>query len=216
MRTRLIALIGLLLTLGLVASSAGATTNLVKKNERVFFAINCIRADPTSPTCDSTAYQLSRQPGDSSVGSSLAVTPLDYITYHTNGYRMQAFSRHASLPPTYTLQGGSTIKGQVTLRGYNSTMFAADSGVYVEISAMKLGDFASTVLGEGEITKVVALAGVEDGVYEFEFTVPADLEGVEVEALSAAIGQRHITALGSGFMDGQGGSYFTLPVYVAQ
>lgn len=210
MRTRLSRLAGLLLVLALAASAAGATTTLQPASERVYFAINCVRA-ADGATCQSTAYELSLQPGDSGVGQLGAITPLDYVTYRTDGYRMQEFASNATLDDSYLLRTDEALTGRVVLSGYQSTHLSVDSGVYVRVSATRPGSFTPIPLGEAEITKIVGLPG--DTAYEFSFDVPAELDGTAVSSLSAEVGQRHITVLGSGFMRGKGESYFDLPIY---
>lgn len=203
-------LAALLLALALAAGAAGASTTLQPDSEKVYFAINCVRA-PDGATCASTAYELSLQPGDSGVGQLGAVTPLDYVTYHTDGYRTQEFVPNATLDDSYILRTDESLTGVIELSGYQGTHFSVDSGVYVRILATEPGSFTPITLGEGEITKIVGAPG--DTTYEFTFDVPADLDGTVVSSLSAEVGQRHITVLGSGFIRGQGESYFDLPIY---
>ena len=198
------ALLGLLVATG--ASASAATTDPAPAVQRVQFALQCVQ-EGSDPRCVSTNYALSLEPGTSSVGNALTVTPAGYAA----GTTPYAFAADKTLAPSYTLVGGSTIKGQVTLRqtGSASTPVALDSTVDVALSAVRLDTRRSASLGTASVNKTV-VASPADAVYAFELVVPAALDGVAVRSLSAEVSNTQVSA-GYGFFDGQGGSFFDLP-----
>lgn len=200
------ALLGLLVATGASASASTTASSSVQLTERVQFALQCVQ-EGSDPRCVSTNYALSLSPGTSSVGNALTITPAGYVA----GTTPLAFSADKTLAASYTLVGGSVIKGQVSLRqtGSATTPVAVDSTVEVALRAVKVADKRSVVLGSASVNKVV-VASPSDAVYAFELTVPAALDGVDVRSLSAEVSNTQISA-GYGFFDGQGGSFFDLP-----
>ena len=201
------AALGLLLA---TAATAGADTvsgsEVATSTERVQFALQCVQ-EGSDPRCVSTNYALSLEKGTSSVGNALTVTPAGYVA----GTTPYAFAADPTLAASYTLVGGSTIKGQVTLRqtGSGSTPVAVDSTVTVDLGAVRVDNRRSVALGSASINKI-AVATPAQAVYAFEFIVPDALDGVAVRSLSAEVSNKQISA-GYGFFDGQGGSWFDLP-----
>ncbi len=167
-----------------------------------------IRADASSPTCDSTNYALSRLPGDSGVGNLADLTPVGW----SEGGRSIGFAADDTMADSYVLRGDSTITGEVVLTGYQGITLAGDSTVEVSLYASDLeGGFVT--LGAASVNEPV-VAGVGDGVaYAFEITVPAGLEGVEITGLNADVKIGAVSVLTWGFVDGRGGSFFDLPYY---
>lgn len=207
----------------LVATAPGVQADTTEPDlavDRVQFATTCVQ-NGADPRCVSNEYKLSLDPGAASVGNALTITPAGYVFWTQEGYTTTSYSADSTLRPQYVLDGGSEITGQVTIRNTprGTPTAAADSGVFVEIAgSVRTGTrpngtpiFTAKTIGSGEITKLVVAPG--DHVYAFTFTVPEELDGVAVERLTAAVGQRHIGA-GYGFMDGQGGSFFDLPYVV--
>lgn len=206
----------------LVATAPGVRAETAEPDlavERIQFATTC-EQEGADPRCVSNEYKLSLEPGAASVGTLLSVTPAGYAFWTQEGYTVDSYSADSTLQPQYVLDGGSTVTGQVTVRNTprGTPTAAADSGVFVEIvgAVEELRPdgtprLVSKSLGQAEVVKTVVAPG--DHVYAFAFDVPAEFDGVAVQRLSAALGQRHIGA-GYGFIDGQGGSFFDLP-YVA-
>lgn len=200
--------VALLVATGAAASAETTTEGGTVLTERVNFAIDCVQ-EGSDPRCVSTAYNLSTEPGDSSVGNALTISPAGYALWAADGYTVTSFAGDPTLRPEYTLVGGSEITGQVAYRAYgDAPELAADAGVQVSLFATRVDTRRSVVLGDVEVTKAAVTPG--DASFSFTFVVPEALDGVAVKALSADIGQRWITA-GYGFMDGEGLSYFDLP-----
>lgn len=199
------ALLGLLVATGASASAATDGSGS-SRTERVHFALQCVQ-EGSDPRCVSTNYALSLSPGTSSVGNALTVTPAGYAA----GTTPLAFAADKTLAASYTLVGGSVIKGQVSLRqtGSATTPVAVDSTVEVALRAVRVADKRSVALGSATVKKMV-VASPADAVYAFELTVPAALDGVAVRSLTGEVSNTQIGA-GYGFFDGQGGSYFDLP-----
>ncbi len=211
MKTRIALLLSCLLLASVGATASGAERE--QTSQRVNFAIGCDQGDDGT-TCNTTEYFLSKGSGDNNVGSTLGFTPLGYAFYTLDGsYTTNAFSSDSTLKDeTYELIGGSTITGQIAVSGFVAgAEVGVDSGVYVQLRARNLETGKPFTLGVDEITKIVSTP--TDTVYEFSFDVGADLDDVEIGGLSAEVGQRHITVLQNGFMNGQGESYFDLPHY---
>ncbi|HVM26047.1 MAG TPA: hypothetical protein VM433_00030 [Mycobacteriales bacterium] len=203
------AALALLVAAGPAVADDGAAA--VQSTERVQFALQCVQ-EGSDPRCVSTNYALSLKPGTSSVGNALTITPAGYVL----GTTPLDFAADSTLASSYTLVGGSTIKGRVSLRqtGSGSTPVAVDSTVSVDLAAVRVDTKRSVPLGSATVNKVV-VASPSDAVYAFEFTVPAALDGVAVRALSGSVSNKQISA-GYGFFDGQGGSYFDLPYYAPE
>ena len=186
-------------------------------SEKINFNTVCVRADESSPACDSTEYTLTTGSSDGSVGSSFDVTPIGWALYQLDGaYQVNTFTADDTLRDSYTLIGGSVITGQITLSGFvGGGEVGVDSAVEVTLAGRTVkpdGKFTTAVIGSAEVTKIVSTP--VDTVYEFEITVPEGLDGKPVDRLTADLGQRHITVLQNGFIDASGGSFFELP-YVA-
>lgn len=202
---------GLAVLMAATASAAGADdVELVPATERINFNIGCQQSNG-APTCDTTEYWLGTGVGNNNVGTTGTATPLNYVTYRLGGaYTTTSFAGDQTLKPSYVLDGGSVIKGQIKLSGFVSgAEVGVDSGVFVELFARQDQKGGAQSLGQAEITKVVSTP--VDSTYVFEFEVPEALEGVAIDRLSAEVGQRHITVLQNGFMNGKGLSYFDLP-----
>jgi hypothetical protein len=203
------------LGLALVAAAPGATAEeTVVETERINFNIGC-NQENGAPTCASTQYWLGTNKGNNSVGQNGAVTPLDWATHKSSGeYRTTAFTGDTTLAPSYLLKGGSVVKGQITLSGFlGGGEVGVDSGVFVRLSGSvpkaRGTGLEIKELGTAEVTKTVSSR--LDTVYRFSFTVPAELDGKPVKNLTADVGQRHVTVLQNGFMDGRGASFLDLP-----
>lgn len=224
MRTRsLLSSVLALVTVGALAVAAAPPEapegqEYVPASENVIMAIGCTG---DGATCESTEYFLSKTPGSSSVGTTFTATPIGSAFYYADGesYSTQNFFSDETLPESYVLRAGEDLTGQVTLRAYVSgAELAVDSAVYVEITAYEVaedgsrGDFVT--LGEAEVEKVVMVPG--DNVYEYSIDLPDELEGVAVTDLSLDLGQRGVNVLTSGFVDGEGASFFEVPTYELQ
>lgn len=203
----------------LVATAPGVRAETAEPEvavERVIFNTGCVEG--AGGTCDSTSYTLSLEPGVQSVGNTGSFTPLGYAFYTLDGeYTVDSYSADDTLRESYVLDGGSTITGQITIGGYvTGAELGVDSGVLVairgaveELRPNGTPRLVTKTLGQAEITKTVSTP--VDTVYEFEFVVPEELDQVALQRLSADVGQRHITVLQNGFVDGEGASYFDLP-----
>jgi hypothetical protein len=202
-----VAALGLLVAAGPAVADNDAAA--AQSTERVQFALQCVQ-EGSDPRCVSTNYALSLNPGTSSVGNALTVTPAGYAL----GTTPFSFAADRTLASSYTLVGGSTITGQISLRqtGSRSTPVALDSTVSVALSAVRVDNKKFVSLGDATVNKLV-VASPKDAVYAFKLTVPAALDGVDVRALSGEVSNKQISA-GYGFFDGQGGSFFDLPFYV--
>jgi hypothetical protein len=183
--------------------------------ERINVNIGC-NQEAGTPTCATTQYWLGTGVGTNSVGQNGAITPLDWATHNESGeYRTTVFAGDRTLQDAYVLRGGSTITGQISSGGYlGGAEASVDSGVFVRLSGSVPRDDNPTrkravELGSAEVTKMVVTP--EDTVYSFSFKVPQELDGKPVSGLTADIGQRHLTVLQNGFIDGEGGSFFLLP-----
>lgn len=188
----------------------------VPKSEFINFNIGCDQTD--TGTCETTEYWLGLDTGDSNVAQLGWLSPLDWATTTVNGsYRYTAFAGNTTLDPQYILNAHEDIEGVVVVGGYvTGAEFSADSGVSLVFSARYAETNSFLPLGSAEVTKVVAVAGAADPTMrEYEFTLDLDdeLEGVAITALNVDVGMKHLTVLGNGFMNGQGGSYFELPYY---
>jgi hypothetical protein len=188
---------------------------LVPADEQVFAAIQCIRADPNQPTCDSVVYELQLAPGDSTVGTVPGnTTPASYINYTQSGQpNYQDFFAGDSLAPTYVLRTDEPVTGQVTVQGYGGSDTSLDATVSVRLTATRTDAPGMVTLGEVESNKVVATPTAEGRTFEFEFDLDEALEEQEVRNLSLGIAYRGIHVLTSGFLNGQGGTFFDLPYY---
>jgi hypothetical protein len=213
---RLPALVAALLALAtLLPSAAGAqTTTLTPRQELINFGIGC--PPDTAGTCSSTTYFLSKDAGDNSVASVGAFTPLFWAERRALGgdFAINTFAADKTLAPSYLLQGGGELAGVISVGGYlTGAELAADSTVYVRITAHVVGQPTSSrvTLLEATINKAVVAAG--DTEYAFSTTLPATLDRVRVDGLRAEVGHDSATVLGNGFMDGRGGSNFLLPFY---
>jgi hypothetical protein len=193
------------------AVASDSSADAAQSTERVQFALQCVQ-EGSDPRCVSTNYALSLTPGTSSVGTVLTVTPAGYAA----GTTPLAFAADNTLATSYNLVGGSTIAGQVSLRqtGSRSTPVAVDSTVSVLLSAVRVDNRKALSLGSATVHKLI-VASPSDAVYAFELTVPAELDGVAVRALSSEVSNKQISA-GYGFFDGQGGSFFDLPHYTPE
>ncbi|HWG92874.1 MAG TPA: hypothetical protein VNU66_01440 [Mycobacteriales bacterium] len=202
------AVLGLVVATGGAAAGSTAGTAPVQTTERVQKAIQCV-TEGADPRCVSQNYALSLDRGTNSTGTALTITPAGMAVEPA----AQVFSPDATLLPSYVLVGGSKIVGQVTLRqtGSASTPVGALSTVKVALSAVRVDNKKFVPLGSVEISKPV-VATAADAVYKYEFTVPANLDGVAVRGLSAEVSNKQVSA-GYGYLDGQGGSFFDLPHY---
>lgn len=181
-------------------------------SEQVYLAIGCNQADPNSPSCDSTEYWLGTEPGQSNVGNVGSVTPINEVSYLTDGpWSFAEFYGDDSLQPGYILRTDEPLTGQVTLGGFFGGHSSADSTIKVEIFARAGDDLRPITLGEAEATKLVATP--LDRVYEFEIELDEELETVEVEQLRLRLSVRGVHVLTNGFVNGSGGSWFHLPHY---
>lgn len=189
----------------------------VASSETIYNAISCVRAEDGT-TCASTAYGLSTAPGDSTVGTLPGpTTPYNAAVYYVDGvYSYQAFSPAAGVAKeTFLVDASQPLVGQVTLSGYRELPDASlDAGVSVQLILRTVdeatGKATSRVL-ETEVTKQVMAPG--DNVFEYEFDVPDVFDHAETSVTSMKIGIRGVHVLTNGFMDGQGGSFFQLPVF---
>jgi len=200
-----------------VAGSVGASaeTTPAVATERVNFNIGCQQSGE-NPTCESTEYWLGTGVGTNSVASLLDATPLGWAFYQLEGgYSTTTFAGDATLRDAYSLVGGSVIKGQIVLSGFaGGAEVGVDSGVFVRLVGTTIdaaGKRRVVDIGQAEVTKIVSTP--IDTTYAFEIPVAETLDGTAVSGLSADVGQRHVTVLQNGFMDGEGGSWFDLPYY---
>ncbi|MFP5220561.1 MAG: hypothetical protein ACLGIG_12690 [Actinomycetes bacterium] len=205
----IVSAVALVVAAGAAASAETTETDAAAPaTERVIFAIQCV-TDGTDPRCLSTNYALSLEPGDNSVGNALTITPAGYVLEAAGEEPTPAtFSADSTLQPEYVLVGGSTITGQITLKGSRDAVLAVDSTVEVVLSAVRADTKRFVTLGTAAINKQVVVPG--DNVYAFEFEVPAELDGVAVRALTGDVSNTQISAA-YGYLDGQGGSWFDLP-----
>jgi hypothetical protein len=205
----------------LAAAAPGATADEAEVlSERINFNIGC-NQENGAPTCATTQFWLGTNVGTNSVGQNGAVTPLDWATHKSSGeYRTTAFPSDNTLDPSgYVLIGESVVKGRISTGGFlGGAEVSADSGVFVRLTGRvaKLTGTGTDPLnfGQVEVTKAAvtpSLATPGSTVYEFSFTVPKNMDGRVLRTLNADVGQRHITVLQNGFIDGEGGSYLDLP-----
>ncbi|MBW3619623.1 MAG: hypothetical protein KY461_05210 [Actinobacteria bacterium] len=177
-------------------------------------AQSCVQ-EGGDPRCVSTSYKLATSPGDSSVGSALTATPAASAIYYVDGaYSYDTYSPgEGVLGQRFVLDAaGNDITGQVTLRGFAGVDAAVDAAVSVQLSLRYFpvdADKPITRTYSVESTKVVMTP--VDTVFEYTIAIPDEFDGVEAEVAGMKVAQRGINVLTSGFMDGEGGSYFVLP-----
>lgn len=186
----------------------------VPTSQRIMLGIGC-RGE--GATCDSVDYWLGTTAGESSVGTTFTVTPLEYLfTALGDPGPYATFFSDDSLDPTYVLRADEPIGGQITVGGYiGGAEVAADSTVEVQLRATKADSFSLVELGSATVNKVVVLpqAAVPSRTYEFQIELDESLDGMEVRNLELVLYVRSVTLLQNGFVNGQGGSWFDLPYY---
>jgi hypothetical protein len=211
---RLPALVAALLALAtLLPSAAGAQTTRTPRQEQIIFGIGCPPANPAG-SCATTEYFLSKQPGTSSVGNLVSGAAWALRTAGGGERTFDTYSPDKTLAPSYLLQGGRELTGEIRVGGFvGGAELAADSSVAVRISVHIAGAPASqrVTLVNATITKPVVTPG--DTLYAFTATIPAALDGVRVDGLRAEVAHDSATVLGNGFVNGRGGSFFFLPHY---
>ncbi len=217
MRFRLLALVAALAVMAVLAPvSATAQPTLVPKSQIIYFGAGCPPANAAG-SCESTEYFLSRQPGTSNIGNLASGLSAAQRIAAGGDYFSNAYAGDETLNDTYILQGDTTLTGQVVVGGYvGGAELAVMSGVEVVITAHEVGTqiFESIELVDVEIVKEVVTPG--DRTYEFSVDIPAELDGVEIDALNATLGHDSLTVLGNGFVNGTGDSYFRLRYYEEQ
>lgn len=182
----------------------------VSAKEHVVMAIVC----PGTGTCTAT-YNLSKNAGTESVGSTLSATPLEYLFYATGSSEpFGTYTPDDTLAPEYVLRADEPITGQVTMGGFiGGAEFGADSTVEAVLTATRATGGSAVAIGSATVNKIAVTPTADGRVYPFSIAVPADLDGVKVRDLSLALYVRGIQVLQNGFVNGEGGSFFDLPYY---
>lgn len=180
---------------------------LVPAEERIYLAIGC---EGDGATCETTEYWLGREPGDSNVGTTFTVTPVNYLM-HAMGesWHFATFFHGMDLADSYVLRTDEPIEGQVSISGFiGDVPLGADSTIRVTLNATD-PDNNRIQLGQDEVNKLVATPA--DNEYPFEIELDESLEQLEVTSLSLDLEVRGLNLLQNGFVNGSGDSWLDLP-----
>ena len=184
----------------------------------IYNAQSCVQ-EGEDPRCVSTAFKLATSPGDSSVGNALNGSPASSAIYYVDGvYTYDSYSPGEGVAGERFIidAAGNDVTGQVTLGGFVGVDASVDAAVSIQLSLRYFPADAEKPVTRTytvESTKV-AMTPV-DNVFEYTIDIPDEFDGVETEVVGMKVAQRGINVLTSGWMDGEGGSYFVLPTLVA-
>lgn len=201
----------------LVAATPPDGFSYVEESTTIYNAIQCV-TEGSSPSCVSTDYELSTGPGDNSVGTTFTATPIGSALYYADGetYSYQTFKAKAGvLGRTFIADAARDVTGQVELRGWVGVNVAVDAAVAIQLN-LRYEDEATGKMKplrlEAEVEKIV-MAAPGDNVFEYTIDLPDMLDGVEVTIADMGVAQRGVNVLTSGFMDGEGESFFEFPSF---
>lgn len=163
--------------------------------------------------CDSTEYWIGNRAGTSSVGQVGTVTPLNEVFYQVEGAALNSSDFPANTwlyNREFLLRTDEPLTGQVTLRGYGNAGFGVNTTVDVVISGRNRTDnnrpftLTATATDQHLPGAPVALK------YSIDLDPAMDGDSVVFDNLNLVV--RGVNVL-SGFTNGQGESYFTVPTH---
>jgi hypothetical protein len=187
----------------------------IPRTSKIFMSMGCDAAE--TGTCNTTQYWLGKTAGQDSIGGiPQTITPWNYVfSAAGDDIAFGPFTHGEDLPLSYTARTDQPIRGQVTVRGYGGPYASADSTVAVELTADNADPRGVyPVFERVSVNKQTAVGTGATNTYAFEIPWPSDLPDRSVLTnLSVTLYFKGVHVLTSGFIDGEGGSYFNLPNY---
>jgi hypothetical protein len=164
--------------------------------------------------CNSTEYWIGDRPGASNVGSIPGpVTPANEVAYQAQGQALnsQDFPANTWLSGReFHLRTDEPLTGQVTLAGYGNAGFGANTTVDVVIGVRNRTTNRTFTLTASATEHHLPAAGPL--VLEYSIDLDPAMDGDVVTFNNLNLVVRGVNVL-TGFINGQGESYFTAPTY---
>lgn len=203
--SRLVVLLVGVAVIGAIPTGGTAQEGPLPATEQLFIAAGCPPDNPA--TCTSTRW-LGRSPGDATSNYLTATTPVDEVFYQAQGsinwrdYPSDETLREGG----YELRSEEPIRATVTL---SANVIAANTTVHARIDAFTGLGFRQF----GPLEQVVTILPSGSEEVEFEFAIPAELEGVAMTGLTFYVAVHGVNVQG-GYIDQEGGSDVLIPYWV--
>ena len=199
------ALIAAVMMMGSLAAAGAEEPVLEAATERLFISAGCPQDTPG--TCTSTRW-LGTEKGDSSSNFITSVTPVDEALYRAEGTLnwRDYMSDDTLRAEGYPLRADEPLKQTVAISakgvGVNTTVHARIEAVTEAGNVVTFGPLETTFNILPNATHVA----------NFDFDIPAELEGVALDSLAAYVAVHGVNAQ-AGYIDQQGGSTVTIPYW---
>ena len=199
------ALIAAAMMMGSLAVAGAEEPVLEAATEQLFISAGCPQDTPG--TCTSTRW-LGLQKGDATSNFVTSVTPVDEVLYRADGtlnWRDYASDDTLRLEG-YPLRADAPLKQTVAISAKGA---GVNTTVHGRIDAVtEAGDMVT--FGPQEMMFNVLPNATQTA--NFEFDIPAELEGVALDSLIAYVAVHGVNAQ-AGYIDQQGGSSVTIPYW---
>lgn len=161
--------------------------------------------------CDSTEYWIGLNAGTSTVGSLPGqTTPVNEVTYQVEGaaaYIDEFPADDSIFGKEFVLRTDEALEGQVTISGYQNAGFSPNLTIDIDLLVKIDGGF-------GLLEATATTTHLPGGPVVLEYSIPLDEDddGKTIVFDSLELTVRGANVL-TGFINGQGGSYFDVPTY---
>lgn len=199
------ALVAAVMMLGSVALAGAEEPVLEPATEQLFISAGCPQDTPG--TCTSTRW-LGLEKGNATSNFITSVTPVDEVLFRADGSLnwRDYVSDDTLRAEGYPLRADDPLKQTVVISAKGA---GANTTVHGRIEAVtEAGNMVT--FGPQEMTFNVLPNAPQ--VANFEFDIPAELEGVALESLTAYVAVHGLNAQ-AGYIDQQGGSTVTIPYW---
>ena len=206
-RTRLFsALAAAAMMLGSMAFASAEEPVAEAATETLFISAGC--PPEATGTCTSTRW-LGLEKGDATSNFITSITPVDEVYYKADGrLNWRDYLSDESLRAEgYPLRADQPLTETVTLKA--STPGVAVTTVHGRVEAVTEGGDLVTF---GPLEQTATITPGAAHTVKFDFDIPAELEGVALDSLTAYVAVHGVNAQG-GHIDQAGGSTVAIPYW---
>ena len=207
-RTRLFpALVAAAMMLGSMAFASAEEVVLEPATETLFISAGC-PSDGTG-TCTSTRW-LGLEKGDATSNFITSITPVDEALYRADGsLNWRDYMSDETLPAEgYPLRADEPLTESVTLKA-STPGIAANVTIHGRVEAVTEG---GDVITFGPLEQTTNILPGGSHTAKFDFDIPAELEGVALDSLTAYVAVHGANVQG-GHINQKGGSTVTIPYW---
>ena len=206
-RTRLFsAVAAAAMMLGSMAFASAEEPVLEAATETLFISAGC--PPEATGTCTSTRW-LGLERGDSTSNFITSITPVDEVLYRADGSLnwRDYMSDETLRAEGYPLRADQPLTETLTLQA--STPGVAVTTIHARVEAVTEG---GDVVTFGPLEQTANILPGASHTAKFDFDIPAELEGVALDSLTAYVAVHGVNAQG-GHINQKGGSTVTIPYW---